>query len=503
MDSEDEYLSSNGDEEMLDDEPENFEPEDDDSDGYHGKERSYTILKEEDIRKRQQEDITRTSTRIYIPKVSATILLQYYNWDVDKALDAWFADEEKVRKDVGLLEVVPIQSTENIIKCRICFDEFRRDGMCATACGHLFCNWCWTQYVSIKISDGPGCLTLRCPEPSCPVAVGQDMVNELVSDEDKEKYSRYLLRSYVEDQKNIKWCPGAGCEFSVEFFAGSSSYDVLCGSEHSFCWNCLDDAHRPVDCDTVHNWAVKNTAESENVTWILANSKSCPKCKRPIQKNEGCMHMTCQCKFHFCWLCLGDWNNHGKETGGFYACNVYEKAKAGGAYDEEEKIKKKAKDYLDRYTFYYERFAENQKSRIKAIQSLQITDSEDLVKLRDKYNWPETKLVFITDAWRQIIECRRVLKWTYAYGYYLPQSELVKKQFFQYAQGEAESCLERLHQCAEQELQTYLKEDKSDDAPQDLDKFQVKLVSLTRVTGTYFDNLIRALENGLSEVNPR
>jgi hypothetical protein len=33
----------------------------------------------------------------------------------------------------------------------------------------------------------------------------------------------------------------------------------------------------------------------------------------------------------------------------------------------------------------------------------------------------------------QIIECRRVLKWTYAYGYYL--EDKVKSEFFEYLQG--------------------------------------------------------------------
>lgn len=40
-------------------------------------------------------------------------------------------------------------------------------------------------------------------------------------------------------------------------------------------------------------WISKNSAESENVTWIMANTKPCPKCHRPIEKNQGCMHMTC------------------------------------------------------------------------------------------------------------------------------------------------------------------------------------------------------------------
>ncbi|RZC92882.1 hypothetical protein C5167_007907 [Papaver somniferum] len=309
------------------------------------------ILLEKEIRKRQEEDITHTSVGLSITRESATILRRHYNWYVNEAMDAWIVNEEKVRKDVGLLEnqLVPTKSAENTIQCPICSDDFRCDGMSATTCGHLFCNPCWTQHVSIKINEGPGCLKMRCPEPSCAVAVGQDMINELVSDKDKDKYYSYLLRSYFENQRTIKWCPGPGCEYAVDFLPDGSSYDVVCNREHKFCWNCLDDAHRPVDCDTAGKWAMQNSNESENVTWILANSKSCRKCKRPIQKYEGCMHMTCFCGFEFCWLCLGKWSAHDEDT-----------AKAKGAYDEEEEIKKKAKDYLDKYSFFYERFVENQ-----------------------------------------------------------------------------------------------------------------------------------------------
>ncbi|KAI3842385.1 hypothetical protein MKX03_031420 [Papaver bracteatum] len=499
MGSDDGYLSSNSDvDETLDDDVYgDFEPSsNDDSDGPDDDhlEKIYTVLTEEDLGKRQEEDITQIFAGLSIARASATILLRHYNWEVNKALDSWFADEEKVRKNIGLLEnqLIPIQYPENIIKCRICFDEFPRYGMCATACGHLFCKLCWTKYVSIEIDDGPGCLTLRCPEQSCDVAVDQDMINELVSDKHKEKYSRYLLRSYVEDQKNIKWCPGPGCEYAVDFVAGSSSYDVICGNEHSFCWNCLEDAHRLVDCDTVAKWAMQNINESGN-------------CKKPIEKNHGCMHMTCHCRFEFCWLCLGDWLTHGQDTG-YGSCNIYEKARAEGAYDEEEKIKKMAKDHLDRYMFFYERFVENQKSRIEANKSLQETISEDLVKLVRitskhlciSYGSSPIELQVITDAWLQIIECRCVLKWSYVYGYYLPECEHVKKQLFGYLQGEAESGLERLHKCAEQELKSYLKED---DATEGFKNFRVKLLGLTKSTRTYFENMVRALENGLSDVD--
>ena len=49
------------------------------------------------------------------------------------------------------------------------------------------------------------------------------------------------------------------------------------------------------------------------------------------------MHMTCsQCRFEFCWLCSGDWKEHGERTGGFYACNRCERVWRGVGKDVEQ-----------------------------------------------------------------------------------------------------------------------------------------------------------------------
>ncbi|CAN6447413.1 unnamed protein product [Victoria cruziana] len=463
---------------------------------------NYTILSEEDICLRQEDDISRISTVLSIPRVSASILLRYYNWSVNKVNDEWFADEDKVRKAVGLLEKPVAEIKENAVEhiCGICFESYPHGVMHAAVCGHHFCTSCWKGYISTSINDGPGCLMLRCPDPACGAAVSQDMINLLASQEDKEKYSRYLLRSYIEDNRKTKWCPAPGCEYAVEFIAGSSNYDVTCNCSYNFCWNCTEEAHRPVDCETVAKWILKNSAESENMNWILANSKPCPKCKRPIEKNQGCMHITCTppCKFEFCWLCLGAWSDHGERTGGFYACNRYETAKQEGVYDEAEKRREMAKNSLERYTHYYERWATNQSSRAKALSDLHQMQTVHIEKLSDKQCQPASQLKFITDAWLQIVECRRVLKWTYAYGYYLPEHEHAKRQFFEYLQGEAESGLERLHQCAEKELLTFLE---GDGPSKEFNEFKTKLAGLTSVTRNYFENLVKALENGLADVD--
>ncbi|XP_052207742.1 probable E3 ubiquitin-protein ligase ARI7 isoform X1 [Diospyros lotus] len=463
--------------------------------------KNYMVLKEADIHQHQEDDITTVSTVLSISRVAASILLRHFHWSVSNVHEAWFADEDRVRETVGLLER-PVLELGNAkeISCGICFESYPLDRISAAACGHPFCSACWRAYMSTSIDGGPGCLVLRCPDPSCNATVGQDMINLLASDDDKAKYARYLLRSYIEDNRKTKWCPAPGCEYAIEFVAGSGGYDVSCLCSYGFCWNCTEEAHRPVDCGTVAKWIMKNSAESENMNWILANSKPCPKCKRPIEKNQGCMHMTCTppCKYEFCWLCLGAWSDHGERTGGFYACNRYEAAKQEGAYDETERRREMAKNSLERYTHYYERWATNQSSRQKALADLHQMQTVYLERISDKQSQPESQLKFIIEAWLQIVECRRVLKWTYAYGYYLPEHEHAKRQFFEYLQGEAEAGLERLHQCAEKDLQGYLN---AEGPSNDFNDFRTKLAGLTSVTRNYFENLVRALENGLSDVD--
>lgn len=70
---------------------------------------------------------------------------------------------------------------------------------------------------------------------------------------------------------------------------------------------CMGDAHTPCSCQQWSQWMSKisevkpdkireTTAEYEeaaNSLWLVTNSKPCPNCNSPIQKNEGCNHMKC------------------------------------------------------------------------------------------------------------------------------------------------------------------------------------------------------------------
>jgi hypothetical protein len=45
---------------------------------------------------------------------------------------------------------------------------------------------------------------------------------------------------------------------------------------YMFCFSqCTEEAHRPVNCETVSKWILKNSAESENMNWFVAGSSLC------------------------------------------------------------------------------------------------------------------------------------------------------------------------------------------------------------------------------------
>ncbi|XP_026397164.1 probable E3 ubiquitin-protein ligase ARI8 [Papaver somniferum] len=461
-----------------------------------------TIINTDVIRQKQEKDISSISNLLVVSRVSAVILLLGYNWRVEKLKDEWFADEQKVRKAVGLFPEKPIiNGIENIrqqkLTCGICFEAYHHyemyDVAAGAACGHLFCMSCWKGYIGTSVNNGPGCLKLRCPEPSCNAAVGQDMINAFACEEGKLKYSTYLLRSYIEDNKEFKWCPAPDCGLAIKFENGSDSCDVTCECTYSFCWNCSKEAHRPVDCGTMEKWILKSNDESENVRWILVHSKPCPNCKRPIEKDVGCNHMTCSiCGFEFCWICLVSINNH--------SCNRFKGDKGDRADDNLERDT--ARNHLAKYSHYYERWVSNHRSLDHAVESMknmeiyrQLEELRFILCLDD-----EKELKFIKDAWEKIIECRRVLKWSYAFGYYLPEHEHGKIQLFEYLQGEAESGLESLHRFVEEKLQVFLGLDF--DAPlENFKKIREALEKKTTVTGYHFEKLVSAFKDGLSEVH--
>ncbi|CAN6363675.1 unnamed protein product [Urochloa humidicola] len=112
-------------------------------------------------------------------------------------------------------------------------------------------------------------------------------------------------------------------------------------------------------------------------------------------------------------------------------------------------------------------------------------------------------LEFLTKAYELIADGQRVMRWVYAYGYYLdPQRDAAKRCLFDQLQGDANSWLERLHDCAELERINFCRGDEGGAATNEMYRaYKKKLEDLTKATRTYFRNLVKAFETGLPEFN--
>jgi hypothetical protein len=57
--------------------------------------------------------------------------------------------------------------------------------------------------------------------------------------------------------------------------------------------------------------ADKKEHEELSEMWMRSFCRNCPKCRVPIQKMQGCNHISCKsCRHEFCWKCGVKWSKH-------------------------------------------------------------------------------------------------------------------------------------------------------------------------------------------------
>ncbi|CAN6269642.1 unnamed protein product [Urochloa humidicola] len=239
--------------------------------------KGYTVLTEDRILERQQEATADVAEVLSIPSSFAVLLLRHFKWRTSRVKEEWFSDDRRVRYAVGLppdgapAVAMARSRRRKRFPCGVCFGNFGAAKMRSAGCSHFYCDACWCGYIHTAVGDGPQCLSLRCPEPACSAAVAQELVDAVAGADDKARYARFALRSFVEESGGVvKWCPSPGCTRAVELGGGDDARDVFCECRHGFCWSCGEEAHRPVSCDTVRAWLAKNASDAETANWVLA-----------------------------------------------------------------------------------------------------------------------------------------------------------------------------------------------------------------------------------------
>ncbi|XP_021300284.1 probable E3 ubiquitin-protein ligase ARI2 isoform X2 [Herrania umbratica] len=429
----------------------------------------------------------------------ARTLLIHYRWDVEKLLAVLV---EKGKADlfaeagVSVVECedtgTPVLSSSTAM-CDICMEELPGDTMTKMACGHHFCNDCWTEHFVVKINEGQS-RRIRCMAHKCNAICDEAVVRSLVGKKHPdlaEKFDRFLLESYIEDNRMVKWCPSTphcGNAIRVE---DDEFCEVECSCGLQFCFSCLSEAHSPCSCMMWELWTKKCRDESETVNWITVHTKPCPKCHKPVEKNGGCNLVSCICGQAFCWLCGGaTGRDHTWSRIAGHSCGRYK--------EDREKKTERAKRDLYRYMHYHNRYKAHTdsfklESKLKETILEKVSISEEREsRLRD-FSW-------VTNGLYRLFRSRRVLSYSYPFAFYMFGEELfkdemtndereIKQHLFEDQQQQLEANVEKLSKFLEEPFDQY-----TDDKVMEI---RMQVINLSVIIDTLCKKMYECIENDL------
>ena len=468
----------------------------------------YNFLLIDEIEKERDKKIEEFIQFSSLSKEEAELILINYNWNIDLLNNDWFDKMEKIKMNSGLAQTP--ESEQKIKKyfmknkiesndcCLICYTEIEEGDDISLKCNHRFCKDCFTDYLKEKLKDQLTVLSTPCPLLGCNFIVTSNIFNKCFQNDKNSLriYTKCLIRNFMDSNSDIKLCPNPKCDTIVEL-PGHGMVEIKCQCGYIFCFKCLRESHRPCDCDMIEMWEEKVKDEGENTKWLIANTKQCPSCHKYIEKNQGCNHMTCQkiaggCGYEFCWICLGDWKTHG---GSFYKCEKYNPT---DFEKQKEKLKGDIKLDIERYANYYESYNEESKNLKLAHRLDDRIDAYKKVLAKEK-NQPYSEVSFLNEALDVVIDCHRILKSTYIFGYYMKTNV---NSLYTHHQEVLRKVADSLHELLElNELPRIMDIGEIDEFNKEYILYKGKISSLMGAISKFRENLLRDIENHPDYIN--
>lgn len=184
----------------------------------------------------------------------------------------------------------------NIAECPVCFNQVT--ARITLPCGHSWCRACLKDYLISSIDNKYFPLTCLASGAKCTERISLDLVREILTVSEFDAVVNAAFSLYVQSRPDeFHYCPSPDCP---QIYRTAASDTVLqCPScLLRICPNCHVEAHDGFACAGSEDSLFEEWMKNHDV-------KKCPGCKIPIERAEGCNHMTCtQCQTHTCWVCL-------------------------------------------------------------------------------------------------------------------------------------------------------------------------------------------------------
>ncbi|XP_064412713.1 cullin-9 isoform X2 [Latimeria chalumnae] len=364
-------------------------------------------MNQEEVHQLMSQTVAQVQDTLSISSDVAQHLLVHCKWNVDVLIQRYMEDSELLMLSAGLQVRNPQPHTNSVTQCPVCVSQLSSTKDLPTlCCMHYCCKMCWKEYLTTRIELNL-VLNCTCPISDCPAQPTTQFIQSIITDKEVlAKYENALLRGYVECCSNLTWCTNPqGCD-QILCKEGIGNGEACSKCSWLSCFSCnFPEAHYPASCSHMSQWmddggyyeGMTKEAQSKHLAKLI--SKRCPSCQAQIEKNEGCLHMTCaKCNHGFCWRCLKPWKPTHKD---YYNCTAMVSKAA--------RQEKRFHDYNERCTFQHQarEFAIFLKTRVSGISEA-----------------PDMKtLTFVIDACKVLEQARKVLAYSCVYSYYNQDTE--------------------------------------------------------------------------------
>ncbi|KAH6716368.1 hypothetical protein BKA61DRAFT_479329, partial [Leptodontidium sp. MPI-SDFR-AT-0119] len=197
----------------------------------------------------------------------------------------------------------------------VCFSE-EPDNPIKTSCKHTYCLECLEDCCRSAASTSKAEFQIEChgDEGACSTVFTLREVKDRVSSSVFETVLKSSFEEYIQRHPQaLRYCPTPDCGYVYRCTITSSSrppaymcpecFEPLCTSCHS--------RHGDYTCAEYKDIASGGYEALAKLKREL-NIKDCPRCTTPMEKTEGCNHMTCAgCKVHICWVCMAVFDTSG------------------------------------------------------------------------------------------------------------------------------------------------------------------------------------------------
>jgi hypothetical protein len=232
----------------------------------------------------------------------------------------------KVNRALEIRSVLDVASAPEG-NCPICFDD-EPDTPIQTLCKHTYCLECFENCCKSAASTSEDEFRIECQGNggNCVEVFNLTELKDHLSSSAFELVLKSSFEKYVQcHPKDFHYCPTPDCGYVYRCTSALNSKPPAYN-----CPNCLEPIctfcharHGDYTCAEYKDIESGGYEALEKLKREL-NIKDCPKCKTPMEKMEGCNHMTCGgCRAHICWVCMAVFGTSGpcyehmrKEHGG-------------------------------------------------------------------------------------------------------------------------------------------------------------------------------------------